>query len=153
MGEKGCFFNFFNVGYLNYFISYKLHIYIKMLLIILSIIRVQILRLWEHFMCQNMRRVWSFFQNLKLGSNLTWNNWKTVDHTYRHGSCFMKIFNRWAFYATLQFKYDSSLIWHEITGKRLIIHTDMEVVSWKYSTAELFTQLQLHCNSSMIQFQ
>ena len=62
MGKSGrvcC--DFFNVTYLNELISYKLQIYVKVMLIILSITCKKIVRLIKHLMCQNIKRVGSIF--------------------------------------------------------------------------------------------
>ena len=65
--EKGrVFSDFFKVTFLNEWTSYKLHIYIKVKLIILSITYVKIMWILKHVMCQNIKRVGSTFQVSKL---------------------------------------------------------------------------------------
>ena len=54
--------NFFKVTYLSEFLSYKLHIYVKIMPMILPILFLKILRILKHLMCQNIKRVGVVFQ-------------------------------------------------------------------------------------------
>ena len=66
--RRRVFSDFFKVTNLNELISYKLHIYVKVMLTILSITYLKMVWLLKHLMRQNMKRVGSTFQHWKLGS-------------------------------------------------------------------------------------